>query len=195
MNERNTEKTFSLESVDYAHFWGNDDRLLRFVRVLFPKLKLVMRGEMLKTIGSADDIAAFEAKLDAMTAYYAKCGHLDETAIMQIYESGGNIYAETNEEILVHGHNGLLIKARLPNQQRLVEAVKKNDMVFAIGPAGTGKTYTDVVRHRLVTKIIQAYDQLGEAGAYCSADEQLGRLPWKKIDDLEKENQPLPLAQ
>lgn len=190
MDKINTEKIFSLEAVDYARFWGNDDRLLEFVRVLFPKLKLVVRGEMLKAIGSADDIAAFETRLEAMMTYYGKFGNLNENAIMQIFEEGGDIEAEINEEILIHGRNGLLVKARTPNQRRLAEAVKKDDMVFAIGPAGTGKTYTAValavraLKNKAVRRIILTRPAV-EAG------ENLGFLPGDLRDKLDPYLQPL----
>lgn len=190
MEERATEKIISLEDVDYMRFWGANDKLLDFVRVLFPKLKLVVRGEMLKAIGNADDIANFEAKLEAMMTYYEKFGHLNENAIMQIYESNGGPEMETNEEILVHGRNGLLIKARTPNQQRLVESLKSNDMVFAIGPAGTGKTYTAValavraLKNKEVRRIILTRPAV-EAG------ENLGFLPGDLRDKLDPYLQPL----
>ena len=145
MNDISTEKIISLEEIDYVRFWGTNERILEFVRLLFPKVKLIARGEMLKAFGSVEDIEHFEGKLQAMLTYYEKFGRINENAIMQIFESqSGNPEVETNDEILVHGRNGILVKARTPNQQRLVEAVKHNDMVFAIGPAGTGKTYTAV---------------------------------------------------
>ena len=90
MNEASIEKIFSLESVDYADFWGSNERMLDFVRLLFPKLKLIARGEMLKAIGPDDDIAHFEGKLQAMMTYYEKFGRLTESAVMQIVESGGS---------------------------------------------------------------------------------------------------------
>ena len=135
----NNERIISLEDIDYSRFWGANEVLLDFVRLLFPKVKLIVRGEMLKVIGADDDIAFFEQKLTAMITYYEKFGRINENAVMQIMETGGGPDTETNDEILVHGRNGLLVKARTPNQQRLVDAVKTNDMVFAIGPAGTGK--------------------------------------------------------
>ena len=88
-NEIQNEKIFSLEEIDYTRFWGTNDRMLDFVRVLFPKLKLVARGEMLKAIGSEEDIAWFEGKLQAMMTYFDKFGRLTENAIMGIMESGG----------------------------------------------------------------------------------------------------------
>ena len=202
MIETSTEKIFSLEEIDYARFWGANDRMLDFVRMLFPKLKLVARGEMLKAIGSEEDIAWFDGKLQAMMTYYNKFGRINENAIMQIMESatdgserhpkvvGGGPDAEVSDEVLVHGRNGLLVKARTPNQQRLVRAVRENDMVFAIGPAGTGKTYTAVamavraLTNKEVRRIILTRPAV-EAG------ENLGFLPGDLRDKLDPYLQPL----
>lgn len=191
MEEPITEKIFSLEEIDYTRFWGDNDKILDFVRILFPKLKLIARGEMLKAVGSQEDIDHFDGKLQAMKTYYDKMGRLNENVIMQIFESGGSTpEAETNEEILVHGRNGLLIKARTPNQKRLVEAVKENDMVFAIGPAGTGKTYTAValavraLKNKEIRRIILTRPAV-EAG------ENLGFLPGDLRDKLDPYLQPL----
>lgn len=84
MNEPSIERIFSLEEIDYARFWGQNDKLLEFVRLLFPKLKLIVRGDMLKAIGSEEDIAWFDGKLQAMMTYYDKFGRLTENAIMGI---------------------------------------------------------------------------------------------------------------
>ena len=191
MNEPSIEKIFSLEELDYARFWGTNDRMLDFVRLLFPKLKLIARGEMLKAIGSEEDIAWFEGKLQAMMTYFDKFGRLTENAVMQIMESGGSSpEAEVSDEILVHGRNGLLIKARTPNQQRLVRSVFENDMVFAIGPAGTGKTYTAVamavraLKNKEIRRIILTRPAV-EAG------ENLGFLPGDLRDKLDPYLQPL----
>ena len=190
MEEQGIEKIISLEEIDYMRFWGTNDKMLDFVRLLFPKLKLVVRGEMLKVIGSTDDIVLFEDKLGAMITYYEKFGRINENAIMQIMENGGGPDTEQSDEILVHGRNGLLIKARTPNQQRLVEAVKKNDMVFAIGPAGTGKTYTAValavraLKNKEIRRIILTRPAV-EAG------ENLGFLPGDLRDKLDPYLQPL----
>ena len=191
MNEPSIEKIFSLEELDYARFWGTNDRMLDFVRLLFPKLKLIARGEMLKAIGSEEDIVWFEGKLQAMMTYFDKFGRLTENAVMQIMESGGSSpEAEVSDEILVHGRNGLLIKARTPNQQRLVRSVFENDMVFAIGPAGTGKTYTAVamavraLKNKEIRRIILTRPAV-EAG------ENLGFLPGDLRDKLDPYLQPL----
>ncbi len=190
MEEKATEKVIALECVDYMHFWGVNNKILDFVRLLFPKLKLIVRGEMIKAIGPGDDIEDFEAKLSAMCEYYDKYGHLNENAIMKIYESSGAPTGEGNDEILVHGRNGLLVKARTPNQQKLVEAVNTHDMVFAIGPAGTGKTYTAValavraLKNKSVRRIILTRPAV-EAG------ENLGFLPGDLRDKLDPYLQPL----
>ena len=185
------EKIFSLEEIDYSRFWGTNDRLLDFVRLLFPKLKLIVRGEMLKAVGSEEDIEHFEGKLQAMMTYYEKFGKLTENAIMQILENGGSSpEAETNDEILVHGRNGNLVKARTKNQQRLVSAIRHNDVVFAIGPAGTGKTYTAVamavraLKNKEVRRIVLTRPAV-EAG------ENLGFLPGDLRDKLDPYLQPL----
>lgn len=191
MNDTPSEKIFSLEELDYARFWGTNDRMLDFVRLLFPKLKLIARGEMLKAIGAEEDIQWFEGKLQAMMTYYEKFGRLTENAVMGIMESGGaGPEAEVSDEILVHGRNGLLIKARTPNQQRLVRSVYENDMVFAIGPAGTGKTYTAVamavraLKNKEIRRIILTRPAV-EAG------ENLGFLPGDLRDKLDPYLQPL----
>ncbi len=191
MEEPVTEKILSLEEIDYTRFWGENDKILDFVRILFPKLKIIVRGDMLKVVGNPDDISHFEGKLQAMKTYYDKVGRLNENVIMQIFENGGSTpEAETNDEILVHGRNGLLIKARTPNQQRLVRAVKENDMVFAIGPAGTGKTYTAValavraLKNKEIRRIILTRPAV-EAG------ENLGFLPGDLRDKLDPYLQPL----
>ena len=191
MIDTTTEKIFSLEEIDYARFWGANDKMLDFVRILFPKLKLVARGEMLKAIGSEEDIAWFDGKLQAMITYDEKCGRITENAIMGIMESGGGSpEAEVSDEVLVHGRNGLLIKARTPNQQRLVRSVYEHDMVFAIGPAGTGKTYTAVamavraLKNKEIRRIILTRPAV-EAG------ENLGFLPGDLRDKLDPYLQPL----
>ncbi len=191
------EKIFSLEEVDYSRFWGQNDRMLDFIKLLFPKLKIVVRGDMLKAVGSEEDIAWFEGKMRAMMTYHNKFGRLTENAIMQIMESstgngdgGSSPEAEVSDAILVHGRNGLLIKARTPGQQRLVKSIFENDMVFAIGPAGTGKTYTAValavraLKNKEIRRIILTRPAV-EAG------ESLGFLPGDLRDKLDPYLQPL----
>ena len=185
------ERLFSLEEIDYAHFWGQNERMLDFVRLLFPKVKLVVRGEMLKAIGAEEDVDFFGSKLEAMMEHHERTGSLQEADVMKIYENGGtSAEAEASDEILVHGRNGLLVRARTPNQRKLGEAVRRNDMVFAVGPAGTGKTYTAValavraLKNKEVRRIVLTRPAV-EAG------ENLGFLPGDLRDKLDPYLQPL----
>ncbi|MBR3939314.1 MAG: PhoH family protein [Bacteroidales bacterium] len=192
MKSDSLEKIISLEDIDYAHFWGTNDKILEFVKILFPKLKIIARGEMLKLIGAENDINNFEKKLESMIFFYEKFGRIDEKAIMQIMDNSGeeNLTEETSSEILVHGRNGLLIKARTANQHRMVKACENNDLIFAIGPAGTGKTYTAValavraLKNKEIKRIILTRPAV-EAG------ENLGFLPGDLRDKLDPYLQPL----
>lgn len=192
MKSDSLEKIISLEDIDYAHFWGTNDKILEFVKILFPKLKIIARGEMLKLIGAENDINNFEKKLELMIFFYEKFGRIDEKAIMQIMDNSGeeNLTEETLSEILVHGRNGLLIKARTANQHRMVKACENNDLIFAIGPAGTGKTYTAValavraLKNKEIKRIILTRPAV-EAG------ENLGFLPGDLRDKLDPYLQPL----
>ena len=191
-NNGSIEKIISLEDIDFTHFWGINEKMLQFIKILFPKVKIVVRGEMLKLIGAEDDIAYFEDKFHSMLTFYNKFGRLNEENIMQIMESTPNTgdKAEADNEILVHGRNGLLIKARTANQQKLVQACEQNDLVFAIGPAGTGKTYTAValavraLKNKEIKRIILTRPAV-EAG------ENLGFLPGDLRDKLDPYLQPL----
>ena len=185
------EKLFSLNDIDYQRFWGANEHTLEFIRLLFPKLKLIVRGEMLKVIGSDDDLEVFELKFNAMLQHFERLGRLNENDIMQIMESvSPNGEVEISDDILVHGRNGNIVKAQTANQRRLVESVAKNDMVFAIGPAGTGKTYTAValavraLKNKQIKRIVLTRPAV-EAG------ENLGFLPGDMREKLDPYLQPL----
>ena len=190
-NDESLEKIISLEDIDYAHFWGANDRVLEFVRILFPKLKLIVRGEMLKLVGAEEDIVFFEEKFESMLFYYEKFGKIEEKSIMQIMDNVTECLSEeTSGDVLVHGRNGLLIKARTANQHKMVKACENNDLIFAVGPAGTGKTYTAValavraLKNKEIKRIILTRPAV-EAG------ENLGFLPGDLRDTLDPYLQPL----
>lgn len=189
MNDQIFEKIISLDDIDFADFWGTNEKNLEFIKLLFPKVRLIARGEMLKIVGNEDDALFFEAKLKDMLHYYEHNGRIDSESIVQIMEGTVN-QENAGSDVLVHGRNGLLIKARTPNQHRLVEAVRNNDMVFAIGPAGTGKTYTAValavkaLKNKEVRRIILTRPAV-EAG------ENLGFLPGDIREKLDPYLQPL----
>ena len=190
-NNESLEKIISLEDIDYTHFWGTNDKVLEFVRILFPKLKLIVRGEMLKLVGAEEDIEFFEEKFKSMLFFYEKFGKIDEKSIMQIMDNVAESLAEeTSGDVLVHGRNGLLIKARTANQHKMVKACETNDLIFAVGPAGTGKTYTAValavraLKNKEIKRIILTRPAV-EAG------ENLGFLPGDLRDKLDPYLQPL----
>lgn len=190
-NNESLEKIISLEDIDYVHFWGTNDKVLEFVRILFPKLKLIVRSEMLKLIGAEEDIVFFEEKFKSMLFFYEKFGKIDESSIMQIMDnSTEGLAEETSGDVLVHGRNGLLIKARTANQHKMVKACENNDLIFAVGPAGTGKTYTAValavraLKNKEIKRIILTRPAV-EAG------ENLGFLPGDLRDKLDPYLQPL----
>ncbi|MBQ8045811.1 MAG: PhoH family protein [Bacteroidales bacterium] len=190
-NNESLEKIISLEDIDYVHFWGTNDKVLEFVRILFPKLKLIVRGEMLKLVGAEEDIVFFEEKFKSMLFFYEKFGKIDEESIMQIMDNATEgLIEESSGDVLLHGRNGLLIKARTANQHKMVKACETNDLIFAVGPAGTGKTYTAValavraLKNKEIKRIVLTRPAV-EAG------ENLGFLPGDLRDKLDPYLQPL----
>lgn len=175
-----------------------NDCNFNLIKSRFPKLKIVARGEVIKINGDEEDINQFEMVINILIAYFNRFGNLTENAVEQIL--GGTSANKSKSElglddanakdVLVFGNGGLVVKARTANQRRIVESISKNDMVFAIGPAGTGKTYTAValavraLKNREVKKIILTRPAV-EAG------ENLGFLPGDLKEKLDPYLQPL----
>lgn len=188
------EKNIEILSVDPIVIFGVNDAKLDYIRTFFPKLKIVARGNIIKIVGDKDQLIRFEESIDAFQQYFKRYGTLThanvETIMTGSSEGNGENKAEGTNGILVYGNQGLLVKARTPGQLRLVESTEKNDMVFAIGPAGTGKTYTAValavraLRNREVKKIVLTRPAV-EAG------ENLGFLPGDLKEKLDPYLQPL----
>jgi len=188
-----TEKIISLESYPPLEIFGVNDQKLDILRRRYPKLKVIARGEMIKVMGEESEIQDFAGKIDLMLMQFDEFGKVTEEDILQIL-SGEEEFAvngmKRDTEVLVHGRNGMLIKARTPNQHRMVEGCDRNDLVIAIGPAGTGKTYTAValavraLKQREVKRIILTRPAV-EAG------ENLGFLPGDLRDKLDPYLQPL----
>lgn len=187
------EKTIDIGSYNPLDIYGVNDSHLEVLRSYFPKLKIIARGEMLKVIGDEKDITAFENKFSFLLIHYDNFGKITENDIRQLMEADNENNIRTQEfsdDILVHGRNGMLIKAKTLNQRRLVESSDKNDLVFAIGPAGTGKTYTAVaiavraLKNKAIKRIILTRPAV-EAG------ENLGFLPGDLRDKLDPYLQPL----
>lgn len=187
-------KTITLEDISPIDLYGVNDSKLELIKKRFPDLKIVGRGETIKASGNEEDLNQLEMVVNILTAYYNRFGNLNENAVHQILEgktsSSNNGTTATVDDILVYGNNGLIIKARTGNQRKIVESILKNDMVFAIGPAGTGKTYTAValavraLKNREVRKIILTRPAV-EAG------ENLGFLPGDLKEKLDPYLQPL----
>jgi phosphate starvation-inducible PhoH-like protein len=187
------EKEIKITTVDPVELFGVNESHLKLLRECFPSLTLVARGEVLKIIGKASDIKIFESKFKLIVAYLLKFKELTTNNIERILESDNDTASRNNEssdEVLVFGNNGLVIKPKTANQRKLVDSCKKNDMVFAIGPAGTGKTYIAValavkaLKNREVRRIILTRPAV-EAG------ENLGFLPGDLKEKLDPYLQPL----
>ncbi|MEK9957268.1 MAG: PhoH family protein [Flavobacteriaceae bacterium] len=182
-----------LTEVNPREFFGEQNAHIDLIKSYFPKLKIVARGNTIKAYGEADLLETLEQKIEIMLLHFGKYNVLDAATIERI------ITAQTIEEVemdagsdmtIVHGVGGKIVKARTVNQAKLVQAMKNNDMVFAIGPAGTGKTYTGValavkaLKEKQVKRIILTRPAV-EAG------ENLGFLPGDLKEKLDPYMQPL----
>lgn len=182
-----------LEEITPKEFFGAQNANIELLKKYFPKLKIVARGNKIKAYGDEEMLEEFDRKFTMLTNHFAKYNKLDENVIERVLTSRTSDDYETSEasgEILVHGVNGRKIKAQTANQRKLVESMRKNDMVFAIGPAGTGKTYTGValavqaLKNKEVRRIILTRPAV-EAG------ENLGFLPGDLKEKLDPYMQPL----
>ena len=184
-----TETIISLDSVNPIEFFGVNNGKLDVLKKKFPLLKILSRGTQLKLSGAPEQIDTALEKVNLVLQYLERNGHLSEDYFEQILggddvETTDNFADKNPNDILVFGPNGKTVRARTPNQKKMVAAADKNDIVFAIGPAGTGKTYTAValavraLKNKVVKKIILTRPAV-EAG------ENLGFLPGdlkEKID-------------
>lgn len=180
-----------LEMIDPVEIFGVNESNLEVIRKFFPKLKIISRGDLVKAIGDKTELEQFEQRFETLLKHYEKFGRVSEKDIEYIMDQQQTYNGqETEKDVLVHGKNGMPIKARTVNQQRMVESYDKNDMIFAIGPAGTGKTYTAValavraLKNKEVKRIILTRPAV-EAG------ENLGFLPGDLKDKLDPYLQPL----
>lgn len=189
------ERILSLASYSPVEIYGANDSNLNMLRDIFPKLKIIARGEVMKIIGSDADIESFETCFDRLLHAYDTYGKIDSSLISRVVspqfeQEKRSEDQNKNGDILVYGRNGMVIKPRTANQRKMVSALEKDDMLFAIGPAGTGKTYTAValavraLKAREVRKIILTRPAV-EAG------ENLGFLPGDLKDKLDPYLRPL----
>ena len=190
-----TELIFELGQINPIEVYGVNDIRLRKLEQKFPAIKLIARGNSLKAMGSADDLVILQQLFDKIMEHHGKYNKVtddDFSALAQInahIDTTGELDLQTNE-VIVYGNNGLLVKARTANQQKLVDSIKVSDMIFALGPAGTGKTYTAValavkaLKEKEVKRIILTRPAV-EAG------ENLGFLPGDLKEKLDPYIQPL----
>ncbi|MFT7154121.1 MAG: phosphate starvation-inducible PhoH-like protein [Alteromonas macleodii] len=185
-----SEKTITIDEIPPLEFFGVNERKLKTIAKYFPKLKLVARGHVLKLIGDEDSAKEFQVRFNQFVGHYNKFGSLPILEIERLLLSDSGESGKTDDSVLVYGPTGNLVRARTPNQKKIVEATEKNDMVFVIGPAGSGKTYTAValavraLKKREVKRIILTRPAV-EAG------ESIGFLPGDMKEKLDPYLQPL----
>ena len=187
------ELIIELSEINPQEFFGSQNSNIQLLKKYFPKLKLVARGNKLKAFGDEDHLEEFDKRMSMLMEHFSKYNKLDENVIERVLTSDKKSDYETSAtsgDVLVHGVSGKLIKAQTANQRKLVDLMSKNDMVFAIGPAGTGKTYTGValavkaLKDKEVKRIILTRPAV-EAG------ENLGFLPGDLKEKLDPYMQPL----
>lgn len=192
-----SERLITLKGAEPREVFGANDHYFKRLKSHFPKLRLIARGEEVKAIGDKDEIQRFEEALQRIIKHVQRYRELSDSTVDALADSNGSAMRNALEKahggdpsVLVHGNDGLRVKARTKNQEKLVKAVEENDMVFAIGPAGTGKTYTAValavraLKNKEVRRIILTRPAV-EAG------ENLGFLPGDLKEKLDPYLQPL----
>ena len=188
MNERIIELT----EINPKDFFGAHNSNIEQLKRYFPKIKVVARGNKIKIYGEKDLLDEFETRLTMLVDHFNRYNKLDENSIERLLTTDVSEHQESPvlNEVLVHGVNGKMVKAQTLNQQRMVEAMRNNDMLFAVGPAGTGKTYTAValavraLKNKEVRRIILTRPAV-ESG------ENLGFLPGDLKEKLDPYMQPL----
>ena len=183
------ERIILIDAADPVSFYGVNNCNMQLIRNLFPKLRVAARGSVIKVIGEDGETAEFERKIKELEEYAVQHNALTEEVILDIVK--GDAPRELKrDDVIIYGINGKPITGRTPNQQRLVEAFAHNDLTFALGPAGTGKTYVAIalavraLKNREVRKIILSRPAV-EAG------EKLGFLPGDMKDKIDPYLQPL----
>ena len=183
------ERIIIIDKVDPVTFYGVNNANIQLIRNLFPKLRMAARGTIIKVIGDDAETSVFEEKIKKLEDYCAKYNKLTSEVIIDTVRGESPKEIEL-DDVIIYGVNGKPISGRTPNQQLLVNNFKKNDLTFALGPAGTGKTYVAIalavraLKNREVRKIILSRPAV-EAG------EKLGFLPGDMKDKIDPYLQPL----
>ena len=183
------EKHIVLEDIDPVAFFGVGNGHLQMLKSLYPKLRIVARGNVIRLLGDEEEMARFEESVSLLRKHLLKYNQLGEEDILDIVK-GRLTKADSVKGVLVYSMSGRPIKPRSANQQELIDAYERNDMVFAVGPAGTGKTYLSIalavkaLKEKTAKKIILSRPAV-EAG------EKLGFLPGDMKDKIDPYLQPL----
>jgi phosphate starvation-inducible PhoH-like protein len=185
-------RNIELGGINAAAFFGVNNENLKHLKTFFPKLSIVARGHKIVVKGEEEIIDQFEVKLTLLLRHFDRFNSLSENNIDNLMLSDGEklLHTDNGSETLVHGNGGVKIKARTVNQKKLVDSIEKNDMVFAIGPAGTGKTYTAVA---LAVKALKAKEvkRIVLTRPAVEAGENLGFLPGDLKEKLDPYLMPL----
>jgi len=186
------EKIIEIGAINPVDIFGVNNSILIQLQAHFSRLKIIVRGNVVKVLGNNNDIAVFEEIMRLIISHFERFNSINKSNIENILNAKSKVFEGDiiEDEVIVYGNKGLKVKARTKNQAKMVEAIKTNDMLFAIGPAGTGKTYTAValavraLKNKEVRKIILTRPAV-EAG------ENLGFLPGDLKDKLDPYLQPL----
>ena len=179
-----------LENIDLVVLFGSNNKKLYKIREFFPKLKLVARGNKLKVIGDNDQILFFENKFQSFIDHINQYNKLTNSQIERLIMEDASKILQDKEDVILHGTDGKLIKSRTANQRKMVREMQDNDMLFALGPAGTGKTYTAVA---LAVKSLKSKEvkRIVLTRPAVEAGENLGFLPGDLKEKLDPYMQPL----
>ena len=183
------EKHIVLEDIDPVVFYGVNNAYLQMIKSLFPKLRIVARDNVVRVLGEEEEMCKFEEDVETMRKHVLKYNTINEEDILDIIK-GRKTKADAIKGVLVYNTSGKPIKSRGENQQKLIETYEKSDMIFAVGPAGTGKTYLSIalavkaLKEKTVKKIILSRPAV-EAG------EKLGFLPGDMKEKIDPYLQPL----
>ncbi len=183
------EKHIVLEDIDPVILYGVNNTHLQIIKALYPKLRIVARDNVLRVLGDEEQMADFEENIEKIRKHVLKYNSINEDNLINIIK-GGKINDDTSSDVVVYNISGKPIKSRSANQQKLIDAYNNNDMLFAVGPAGTGKTYLSIalavkaLKEKATKKIILSRPAV-EAG------EKLGFLPGDMKDKIDPYLQPL----
>jgi phosphate starvation-inducible PhoH-like protein len=184
------ERTITLDGIAPVDIYGQNNANVERMERMFPKLKIVTRGSTLKVIGADADTEHFVRRFEALVQYYNRYGHVSGEVVGQLFSGVPKEEELADKDIIVFGNNGLIVRARTPSQQKLVKLYETRDLLFAVGPAGSGKTYTAIalavkaLKNKEVKRIILTRPAV-EAG------EKLGFLPGDMKEKLDPYLQPL----